>query len=365
MHLENIKLSNFKNYEELELEFSEQINCFVGENGSGKTNLLDAIHYLSLTKSAFNTIDSQNIRRGNDFFMIKGDFTLESRKETVLCNFRSGQKKTLKRNGKPYEKLSDHIGSFPTVIITPDDQAIIQDGSEVRRRFFDSLLSQIDKQYLERLIRYHQALRHRNALLKLFAEGNYLDKDLLAPYDQELASTGAALYNARLAFSKEFIPVLNGLYAEISGNKETTGMKYISDLENEAFNERFGRELRKDLALQRTAAGVHRDEFEFLIDSYPLKKFGSQGQQKSFVVALKLAQFEALKAVKGFKPILLMDDIFDKLDDARIGKLMEMVAGHAFGQLFVTDARPERTYQIFEQIPGNRKIIKISNGRII
>jgi len=363
MHLENIKASNFKNYEDVELEFSEQINCFVGDNGSGKTNLLDAIHYLSLTKSAFNPIDAQSVRHGCDFFMIKGDFTLNGKKETILCNYQQGQKKTVKRNGKPYEKLSEHIGSFPAVIIAPDDQAIIREGGETRRRFFDGLLSQIDRQYLENLIRYHRALRQRNALLKIFSEKNYLDRDLLEPYDRELALTGADIYEARKAFSSIFIPILNRIYAEISGGREETGMTYISDLDRGGFNDRFKDELQKDLALQRTASGVHRDDFEFLIDGFPLKKFGSQGQQKSFVIALKLAQFEALKTAKGFKPILLMDDIFDKLDDARIGTLMEMAAGKAFGQLFITDARPERTYQIFENIPGDRKIIKISKGR--
>lgn len=365
MHLENIKASNFKNYEDVELEFSEQINCFVGENGSGKTNLLDAIHYLSLTKSAFNAIDLQSVRHDCDFFMIKGDFTLNGNKETILCNFRNGQKKVVKRNGKPYDKLSEHIGSFPTVIIAPDDQAIIREGGEVRRRFFDGLLSQIDRDYLENLIRYHRALRQRNALLKIFAERNYLDADLLEPYDRELASTGATIYASRKTFAAAFLPTLNRVYTEISGGREETGMNYISDLENDHFNARFRSELQKDLAMQRTAAGIHRDDFEFLIDGFPLKKYGSQGQQKSFVVALKLAQFDALKAKKGFKPILLMDDIFDKLDDARIGALMEMVAGKAFGQLFVTDARPERTNQIFEKIPGARKIIKISNGRVL
>ena len=362
MHLENIKLLNFKNYEELNLDFSDQINCFVGDNGAGKTNLLDAIHYLSLTKSAFNHVDSQNIRRQQEFFMIKGTYQHEEHKEVVLCNFKNGQRKIVKHNNQPYDKLSDHIGKFPIVIITPGDQAIIMEGSETRRKFFDSLLSQMYSGYLTNLVKYHQVLRQRNALLKQFIERNYIDNDLISPYTHELIVTGTEIHNYRVTFLKDFIPILKQLYADISESKEQVGLEYISDLSNENFKEVFNENLKKDIFIQRTSEGIHRDEFEFSIEGYALKKFGSQGQQKSFVVALKLAQFEMIRRIRNTKPLLLMDDIFDKLDDKRIGKLMDMVAGYTFGQLFVTDARPERTEQIFKKINANIKIIQILEG---
>lgn len=362
MHLENIRLLNFKNYEELTLDFTDQINCFVGDNGAGKTNLLDAIHYLSLTKSAFNSIDTQNIRREQDYFMIKGIFKVDDRKEVVLCHFKNGHKKVMKHNNSPHEKLSDHIGMFPIVIITPGDQGIIQEGSETRRKFFDGLLSQIYPDYLSNLVRYHHSLRQRNALLKQFAESNRVDKDLIAPYTKEMLVTGREIFQGRSTLLEKFVPVLKELYAEISESSEEISLEYISDLKNDDFEAQFLEGIKKDLALQRTAIGIHKDDFDFLIDNFSLKRFGSQGQQKTFVVALKLAQFEMIKAVKGFKPLLLMDDIFDKLDDKRIGKLMEMVASHSFGQLFITDARPERTVEIFKNIDAEKRMIEISDG---
>jgi DNA replication and repair protein RecF len=365
MYLENIKLLNFKNYEELALDFTDQINCFVGDNGAGKTNLLDAIHYLSLTKSAFNFVDTQNIRRGQDHFMVKGIFDLDNNKEIVLCHFKTGQKKVVKHNNNLYDRLSEHIGKFPIVIITPGDQGIIQEGSETRRKYFDSLLSQIYPVYLSNLVRYHYALRQRNTILKQFFERNFIDKDLIEPYTDELILTGREIFKARYALANEYVPILKDVYAAISENRESIGMEYVSDLSKDDFDAQLKDGLKRDIILQRTATGIHRDDFEFLIEDYPMKKFGSQGQQKSFVVALKLAQFEMIKKIRGFKPLLLMDDIFDKLDDKRIAKLMEMVAGHAFGQLFVTDARPERTYKVFENIVADIKMIAISNGKIV
>ena len=363
MRLENIKLSNFKNYKNLELSFSHQVNCILGANGSGKTNLLDAIHYLSLTKSAFNPIDSQNIRHQQDFFMIKGRFILGEKKETALCNFKKGQK-TVKVNDKAYEKISDHIGRFPVVIISPNDQDIIREGSEVRRKFFDSMISQIDPVYLSELMRYHHSLRQRNALLKDFAERNYFDRDLLTPYNKELAQSGDRIHNGRDLFCQTFIPALESNYARLTGRSEVTGLEYISEWDPGRMELVFAQNQSRDLTLQRTSTGVHRDDFNFLINGYPLKKFGSQGQQKSFVIALKLAKFEAIKMTKGFTPILLLDDVFDKLDDNRINKLMDIVAEGTVGQLFVTDARPERTLQVFERVNAEKMMITIENGRL-
>lgn len=355
MYLENISLINFKNYQEINLVFSKQINCFVGENGSGKTNLLDAIHYLSMTKSAFNPVDQQNIRHGAPFFTVQGQFTKE-RKHHVFCSLQTGQKKVFKHNKKPYDKLSEHIGDFPVVLIAPDDTDVIREGSEIRRRFFDSILAQTDRIYLENLIRYNQVLRQRNSLLKQFSSRNYFDKDLLEPYSRLLLQTGQLLYEKRKDFIAGFKPEVARHYENISEGKEKVDLQYVSDLGQPDHEKIFRENIKRDLLLQRTTSGVHKDDYEFLINGYPLKKTGSQGQQKSFLISLKLTHFDVVKNSKGYKPILLLDDIFDKLDDKRIAKLMAMVAGDAFGQLFVTDALPERAARILENIKADVKV---------
>jgi DNA replication and repair protein RecF len=364
MFLENINLFNFKNYQELNLTFSPQINCFVGENGSGKTNLLDAIHYLSLTKSAFSSVDSQNIRHEEAFFMVKGDFFKDEKKHTVQCNLQSGQKKVVKHNKVDYEKLAEHIGQFPVVMIAPDDTSIIKEGSENRRKFFDGILSQLDRNYLDNLMRYNHVLKQRNSLLKQFAERNYLDKDLLEPYDIQIINLGLKISETRKIYLEQFLPLFVSHYQDLSDHKEKVDLVYESDVLETDFKERFVKNVRKDLALQRTTMGVHKDDFNFVIDGYPLKKFGSQGQQKSFLIALKLTQFDTIHQAKGFKPVLLLDDIFDKLDDKRIDKLMQMVSGHSFGQLFVTDARPERTKRIFDKIDAPKKVFLIEKAEV-
>lgn len=362
MHLENLSLIYFKNYEELNLNFSAQINCFVGENGGGKTNLLDAIHYLSLTKSAFNAIDVQNIQHEQPFFLVKGTFSSFEKQYTIQCSLKSGQKKIIRNNKKTYEKISDHIGLFPLILIAPDDTNIIREGSEMRRKFFDSIISQLDSVYLSNLIKYNHILRQRNNLLKQFAERNFLDKDLLEQYDMQLLKFGEAIFVKRQQFIKDYLPVFIKHYQNLSSSKEQVSLQYKADFSCQNKENLFEESLRKDLALQRTTIGIHKDDFIFEIEGFPLKKFGSQGQQKSFLIALKLAQFDVIRSAKGYKPILLLDDVFDKLDDQRIQKLMEMVAGHSFGQLFVTDARPERTARIFESIEAEIKVFRIKKG---
>ncbi|CAN5511449.1 DNA replication and repair protein RecF [soil metagenome] len=362
MHLENISLINFKNYSELELQLSPYINCFVGDNGSGKTNLLDAINYLSLTKSAFNSVDSQNIRHNSDFFTIKGNFQVNDKKQTVLCIQKSGQKKVLKKNNIFYEKISDHIGQFPVVMIAPDDTDIIREGSDARRRFLDSIISQINSAYLENLILYNHYLKQRNSLLKHFALKNYIDHDLLEPYDRKLIHLGSLIYKEREKFIAEFLPVFVLHYNLLSEGKETTHIVYNSDLQQQNLSEHFLQNLKKDLVLQRTNCGIHKDDLLFEIEGFPLKKFGSQGHQKSFLIGLKLSQFEIIKNEKSFPPLLLLDDIFDKLDDHRISKLLEMVSSGRFGQIFITDARPERSERIFSSIKMECKIFKITDG---
>lgn len=365
MLLENISLVNFKNYTSLDISFSPDVNCFVGHNGSGKTNLLDAIYYLSMTKSAFNNVDQQNIRHNEAFFAIKGVFIKQEENITVHCSLKSGQKKVLKKNKKIYNKISEHIGHFPTVLIAPYDTDLIREGSETRRKFFDSILSQINQDYLQKLMQYNQFLKQRNSLLKQFAERQYFDKDLLMSYNVPLIDLGRYIFEERKHFLEQFKSIFLKHFDFISAKKELPELSYRSDLLQEGFEKAFHESLKKDLLLQRTNLGIHKDDFEFAIDNNPIKKFGSQGQQKSFIIALKLAQFDIVKNMKGFNPLLLLDDIFDKLDDLRIHKLMTMVAGNRFGQIFVTDARPERTKKMFESINAEVRIYNIEDGTVI
>jgi DNA replication and repair protein RecF len=362
MYLENLSLLNFKNYQEVEMTFSEQINCLVGENGTGKTNLLDAIHYLCLTKSAFNSVDSQNIKHGEDFFMLKGILKKDNKKFQINCSLKTGQKKNFQVNKVSYKKISEHIGRFPVVMIAPDDTELIKEGSENRRKFFDGILSQLDQFYLNELIKYNNILKQRNSLLKQFNERNYFDKDIIESYDLQIFQSGSKIFVKRKLFLEKFIPVFDSHYKNISNSKEAVSLEYSSDLLEENFEEKYKKNIKKDILLQRTTKGIHKDDFIFKIGEHPLKKFGSQGQIKSFLIALKLAQFDCLKEEKEVPPLLLLDDIFDKLDELRIKKLIEMVARKSFGQIFLTDARPERTISIINTIDTDKKIYLINNG---
>lgn len=364
MWLEKISLLNYKNYEELNLTFSPQINCILGENGSGKTNLLDAIHYLSFTKSAFSSVEQQNIRHNEPFFMVKGVFDKDDEPHTIQCSLQPGQKKNVQNSKMMYEKISEHIGRFPVVLISPDDTDLIRGASELRRRFFDSLISQIDAPYLEDLIRYNHVLRQRNALLKQFADRHTYDSDLLDSYSDQLLDLGHQLSQKRSDFLAGFMPHFIRHYNNLSGEKEEVTIEYSAHFLDSNYRAVFYNAYRKDRVLQRTTQGIHRDDYSFQINAYPTKRYGSQGQQKSFVIALKLAQFDVLREEKQRKPILLLDDIFDKLDDFRIGKLTEMVVQHSFGQLFVTDARPERTHTMFAAIDAEKKYFTVHQGRV-
>lgn len=364
MHLKNIQIIQFKNLEKVQINFSPAINCFLGINGSGKTNLLDAIHYLCLTKSGFNSMDQQNITHGQPFFALKGEFKLRDKTTEVKCILEAGKKKQVSRNGKPYDKLSSHIGLLPLVLIAPDDTQLVKGGSEERRKFFDSLLSQIDKVYLERLIRYQHFLKQRNALIKRFSETNQFDPVLLEPYDRELIELSIWIGEKRASFLKSYTPILEKYYGEISEKREEIAIEFDSDSLQPSFEESFKSSLKKDLLLKRTHMGIHRDDFHFIIDGYPLRKFGSQGQQKSFLIALKLAQFNVFKEMKQDYPILLLDDIFDKLDDPRINKLISLVSQKEFGQLFITDARPERSRKILGSIPSEITYFEVKEGTI-
>lgn len=364
MWLEKLSLLNFKNYQEAELKFSPSVNAFTGDNGAGKTNLLDAIYYLSLCKSYFNPIDSQQIKNGTDFFMVQGIFEKDSKEETVSCSLKRNQKKQFKRNKKEYPRLADHIGLFPLVMISPYDISIIIEGSEERRKFIDNAISQTDNQYLDELILYNKNLSNRNSLLKQMAASGRFDQHLLEVYDEQLVLTGNRIFEKRKAFMDDFIPIFNRHYQYISGEAEQVELQYDSPLLRDDFADLLKKSEGRDRALERTTVGIHKDDLIFSIHQQPLKKFGSQGQQKSFLIALKLAQYSFLLLKKGYKPLLLLDDIFDKLDDKRTRKLMQMVSEDDFGQIFITDASKGRMENIFGEIGVELNLYEIEKGAV-
>lgn len=365
MFLEKIYLSNFKNYEEATFTFSPQVNCIVGENGSGKTNLLDAIYFLALSKSAVHHQDVLSINHDTDYMMIDGIFRKNSHHHQITCTIQRGQRKIMMYEKKPYERIADHIGQFPVVLIAPDDTELIKEGSEERRRFFDGVLSQMDNEYLTNYQQYNRILEQRNSLLKIFAERNFFDHDLLDTYSDPLVKLALRIYQQRKVFMDTFLPVFKKHYALISEGREEVEIVYESEVAGDDFTQQFRQNRQTDIRAQRTTKGIHKDNYVFEIDAYPIKKFGSQGQQKSFVMALRLAQFEMIETLKEVKPILLLDDIFDKLDDRRIHSLIESVNNGIFGQVFITDARPERTQRILEQVEAEVKYFTIGHEKTI
>ncbi len=331
----------------------------MGKNGIGKTNVLDAIYHLSYGKSYFNPLAVQNIKHGEEFFVIDGEFEKDDRSEQILCSLKKGQKKILKRNGKLYEKFSDHIGFIPLVIISPADSDLIVEGSETRRKFIDSVISQLDSSYLQQLIQYQKIISQRNALLKYFALNHVFESDTLSIYNEQLNYLGQSIFEKRKQFLDDFIPIFNKHHQEITNSAETVQLVYQSSLHESDTLSLLERNLAKDRALQYTSVGVHKDDLSFEIDNFPIKKFGSQGQQKSFLIALKLAQFDFVKKQSGQKPILLFDDIFDKLDEFRVSKIVEMVNNEEFGQLFISDTHAERTENIVKTTHQSYKIFNL------
>lgn len=359
MFLKRISLLNYKNFSEVTFEIDSKINCFVGKNGIGKTNILDAIYHLANGKSYFNPLAVQNIKHHEEFFVIDGEFEKKNRTEQILCSLKKGQKKILKRNGKIYEKFSDHIGFIPLVIISPADRDLIIEGSETRRKFIDSVISQLDNSYLQQLIQYQKIISQRNALLKYFALNHVFETDTLSIYNEQLNQLGKAIFEKRKSFLADFIPIFNQYHQDITNSGETVQLVYQSDLFEHDTLTLLEQNLAKDRALQYTSVGVHKDDLSFEIDNFPIKKFGSQGQQKSFLIALKLAQFDFVKKQSGEKPILLFDDIFDKLDEFRVSKIIEMVNNDEFGQLFISDTHPERTENIVKTTHQSYKIFNL------
>lgn len=363
MHLENLSLLNFKNYEELSLTFCNDINVFLGKNGSGKTNLLDAVYFLALTKSAFSGNDQICIRHGETFCMLKGTFQWPGTTLEISSSLQSGGKKVFRENQQEYDRISDHIGKVPLVLISPDDTDLVKEGSELRRRFFDGIICQLDKPYLEALMRYNAALKNRNLLLKMFAENGRTDLLALESYDRILIESGFHIYRRRSGFILEFQPIFQDIYRQLTSDAESTRLTYVSPVHESEMSEGLKKSRQKDLILQRTSFGVHRDDYEFGLDAGEMKRFGSQGQQKSFVIALKLAQFQILKMNKERPPILLLDDIFDKLDDVRIDQLLSLMEV-GFGQLFLTDARPHRTQELLARTARPVQLFEVDNGKV-
>ena len=359
MVLKTLSVLNYKNFDSKTFEFDAKINCFVGANGIGKTNILDAIYHLSFGKSYFNPIASQNIKHDEDFFVVDGVYSKNNRKEKIIVSLKKGQKNIIKRNGKIYDKFSDHIGFLPLVIISPADRDLIIEGSDTRRKFIDGVISQSDKTYLQQLISYNKVLTQRNALLKYFALNNTFNNDTLDIYNAQLNELGQAIHEKRNDFLEVFTPIFKERYKAISNGNEIVNLSYKSDLFDNTLSTLLKTNLNKDKALQYTSVGIHKDDLKFEIEDYPIKKFGSQGQQKSFLIALKLAQFDFIKTQSDVTPILLLDDIFDKLDENRVTQIIALVDDENFGQIFITDTHPERTENAVKKVHQTYQIFNL------
>lgn len=359
MFIKNLKLFNFKNHSEKSFDFSPEINCFVGNNGAGKTNILDALHYLSMAKSFLGNLDAQNILHDSDFFAIEAEIQGEEKNDIIKVQLPKEGKKIIKKNDKTYERIADHIGFLPSVMISPYDANLISDGSESRRKFLDAMISQTDSDYLFALIQYQKTLQQRNALLKYFAKNRTFDLDSLEIYNEPLTKFGTQIFEKRQRFVASILPTIQHFYEIISKGNEKVTVIYESNLNEQNFEEILSENLEKDRVLTYTSQGIHKDDLRFEMNGNLIKKFGSQGQQKSFLIALKLAQIKRIKDITNKNPILLLDDIFDKLDDNRVSQLIELVNQQNFGQIFITDTHRERTESVVKRINEESKIFQI------
>ena len=358
MILQQLSIINFKNIAQADLSFSDNINCFLGNNGMGKSNLLDAIYYLSFCKSFTHVVDSQNIRHGEEFFMLQGVYERNEMPEVLSCGIRKRQKKSFKRNKKEYSRLSDHIGFAPLVMVSPDDITLIQGGSEERRRFIDMVISQWDKPYLDTLIRYNKALEQRNTLLRQEVS----DPMLYEIWEEQMAHAATIIYDTRNRFLNEFIPVFNRFYNLISNGNEQVGLSYRSHMSDGNLLQQLADTRNRDLILGYTTKGIHRDDMEMTLDEYPMKRIGSQGQCKTYLIALKLAQYDFLAHNGNTTPILLLDDLFDKLDSERVERIMQLVSSDIFGQIFITDTNREYLDRIVRRTTAQHSLYSVSNG---
>lgn len=362
MHLARLNILNYKNIQECELDFSEKINCFVGNNGMGKTNVLDAIYFLSFTKSAISTADTQCIRHSEDFFMIKGEYVRKDTPETIYAALKRRTKKLFKRGDKAYERMGDHIGLIPAVIISPMDMELISDGSDERRRFMDVVISQYDPQYLKALSQYNKLLQERNAMLKIEGE---IDIVVLEIYEDKMSHFGSSICSKRKEFIGVFTHLFQKYYQCIADNDEQASLNYISHYDKGELKDLLVECRQRDKALGYTTRGAHKDEIEMTLDGYPIKRTGSQGQNKSFLIALKLAQYIYLKNTVGLKPIFLIDDLFDKLDTRRVTNIIELLCTPDFGQIFITDTNRQHIDSILVSADVESKIFTVEQGQII
>ena len=345
MQVKNLKLVNFRNYREAEFKFDKRVIGLFGKNGSGKTNVLDAIHYLAFSKSVLNNQDAQNVCHGENYFFIEGEFEKDGKQNSVRCAYDG--KKRLAEDGQEYSRFSEHIGKYPVIMIMPQDINLIWEGGEGRRRFFDLWLSQSNKLYLEKLVEYNQILKQRNSLLRTAQGSGFLDSDLLGSYNQPLALASHFIHQERKTFIERINPLLKDEYTKLIKNGEEVKVAYASHLDSQTAHQLFEENIDKELTAGRTLGGIHLDEYNFLLNNFEVRKYGSQGQQKSFLISLKMSGMNDLSAQKGFSPILLLDDIFDKMDDDRIIRLMEIIC-NSTGQVFITDANPARARDIFK-----------------
>jgi DNA replication and repair protein RecF len=361
MHLSSLSILNYKNIREAELVFSPKINCFIGNNGMGKTNILDAIYFLSFCKSHSNNIDSQNILHDAEFCLLQGKYEMGENTDEIYCGIKYGQKKQFKRNKKEYERLSDHIGFLPLVLVSPDDNELISEGSDERRKFMDGVISQCNKTYLNQLLQYNNALKQRNALLKLAERA---DDSILDIWEDQMAMYGTYIYEERKKFIDEFIPIFQYFYSYISNGNEQISLSYRSQHENRNIKTKMVSTRERDFLLGYSTQGIHKDELEMKLGGYPIKRVGSQGQNKTYLISLKLAQFDFLKRAHNLSPLLLLDDIFDKLDSKRVKKIIELVSNENFGQIFITDTNREHLDLILHQLGQESIIFHVENGTI-
>ena len=363
MYIKDISLVNFKNYYQAEIELSPKINCFVGDNGVGKTNLLDAIHYLSFCKSHFNSIDSQNITTDENFFVIQGKYERLGEDEIIYCGLKENNRKIFKRNKKEYQRLADHIGIIPLVMKSPSDANFIYQGSDERRKFIDSVISQFDKEYLDDLIKYNRILLQRNKLLKSSYDRNF-SSESIEIYNNQLDHYGSGIYSKRVDFINNIQPIFSKYYEEISGGNESVELVFKSQLSDGKLSDLLRESINKDKVLQYTTAGIHKDDIVMMMNGKVIRKFGSQGQQKTYLIALKFSQYDFIKKETGINPLLLLDDIFDKLDIKRVQQIIKMVTGNHFGQIFITDTSHDRLKDILQGSDNDYKIFLIEDGEV-
>lgn len=363
MQLNKLSIINYKNIEAATLDLSAKLNCFIGHNGEGKTNLLDAVYYLSFCRSAFNPKDSEVMRHEADYFVLEGDYTTDGGdKEQVYCGMKRGTKKHFKRNKKEYKRLSMHIGQVPLIFVSPADATLIDGGSEERRRLVDVVISQYDTPYIEDLNRYNKALQQRNKLLKQEEEP---DSTLMELLEMQMAEYGEAIYKKRAAFVEELTPVFQRIYQTICENREQVSLEYVSHCQRGSLLDVIRRDRAKDRIMGYSLHGIHKDDLVMKLGDYPIRREGSQGQNKTYVLALKLAQFDFLRRTSGNNtPLLLLDDIFDKLDSSRVEQIVRLVSGDDFGQIFITDTNRDHLDKILQGSSFSYKIFSVEGGEI-